>query len=290
MTANSGVIYYAVGDDCIEQAIASAQSLKHHNDLPVTLYSDKDLDSVYIDDVITIRSNEYPFFDRINYFRQTPYDKTVYLDTDTVIVGDITSVFDMMDRFDIVASINETRDTAVEGHKFNTTDIDVPESFPEYQCGVIGFCDNPKIMSLFDDWQSRYKQYRDKYILDQPFFREAIYHGDIDLGTLPTEYNALINLGGYFEQEIRIVHLAGSKPEHVPFTSKNTTKERINDIDVEVPTKRVIYYDSMNRLRVKNTYGNTSMLANSLLRIKNGLIEGILQLTKSLYDPEKRNN
>jgi hypothetical protein len=105
----------------------------------------------------------------------------------------------MMDRFDIVASINETRDTAVEGHKFNTTDIDVPESFPEYQCGVIGFCHNPKVMSLFDDWQSRYKRYRDKYILDQPFFREAIYHSDIDLGTLPTEYNALINLGGYFE-------------------------------------------------------------------------------------------
>jgi len=277
-----GVIYYAAGERYVEQAKQSAQSLKEHNDLHVTVYSDRsNIERDCIDQVIQIEPGKDPFYDRINYFKETPYDKTLHLDTDTLVVGKIIDIFESLDRFSVVAAFNESRNTVSEEHKFETIDIDAPDSFPEYQCGVIGFRDSPEVQRLFSDWQDRYADYRDQFVLDQPHFREALYQNEVKLGTLPSEYNLLVYFGGYIQQEAKIIHYAGTEPEKLPSllgtdSSLDQTVEKING---DAPETRVLFYDGWNKLRVVPTTGNGHLLfraARSLLRdglfstIKNG--------------------
>lgn len=207
-----GVIYYATGQKYVEEAKESAESLKQHNDLHVTIFTDvKEIDSDVFDNIERITPGDHPFYDRINYFKKSPYQKTLHLDTDTYITGDITPIFEMLDRFDIVAAINENRDTVAEDTKFETIELNVPDSFPEYQCGLIGFNDDTRVNELLDDWQGRYDKYKSSNVLDQPFFREAVYQNtDIQIGTLPSEYNLLVNFPGYLQQRARIIHFGGS--------------------------------------------------------------------------------
>jgi len=254
-----GVIYYATGAQYVAEATRSARSLKEHNDIDVTIFTDQNgLDRTCFDCVEQIDPGEHPFYDRINYFKESPYDRTLHLDTDTIVIGDIKPIFEMLERFEVVAAINETRHTASKDHKFDTVNINAPEAFPEYQCGVIGFCNTRRVRELFDDWQQRYANYLDDFVLDQPFFREAVYNSEIDIGTLPSEFNALLYMGGYFEQEVRIVHLAGKKPEtlSVPFLRYKNTSKAVKLLNANVPERRVLFYDSWNRLIVKPTNGN----------------------------------
>jgi len=290
--AERGVIYYATGETYVQQAKRSAQSLKEHNDVHVTVYSDRrEIEEECIDRVVQIDPGEHPFYDRINYFKQAPYDRVLHLDTDTVVVGDIKPLFEMLERFDVVAAINESRDTASEHHKFDTVDIDAPDPFPEYQCGVIGFCTTDRVMDLFDDWQHRYADYLDDFVLDQPFFREALYNSDIHIGTLPSEYNALLNLGGYFEERVRIVHLAGKSRETLSWlSSEDTGVERlVGRLNKDVPAKRVLFYDSWNRLRVKHTTGNKNVAFRLLNSIdKNGIVHTAKRVSEVVRQKTKR--
>lgn len=223
-----GVIYYATGQKYLEDAEESAKSLKEHNDLHITVFTDVDnIETKVFDNIEKIDSGEHPFYDRINYFKKSPYQKTLHLDTDTYITGDITPIFEMLDRFDVVAAINENRDTVAEDTKFETVELNVPDAFPEYQCGVIGFSNNKDAIELLEDWQNRYSKYKDRNVLDQPFFREAIYQNkNIQIGTLPSEYNLLVNFPGYIQQKARIIHFGGSsKPNPEKVAKKINEKE-----------------------------------------------------------------
>jgi hypothetical protein len=256
-----GVIYYATGTKYVEQMLVSAESLKQHTDLPVTVYSDEQIHSQYIDNVVVITPGEHPFYDRINYFKQTPYDKTLYLDTDTYIAGDVSPIFEMLDRFDVVAAFNESRDTAAPHTKFDTVDLDVPPSFPEYQCGVIGYQNTEPIQQLFDDWQTRYKPYRDKHLIDQPHFREALYNSNLAIGTLPSEYNTLANFGGYLHEYVRLLHYAGSNKKRLGCGTPDadTLQEFVDVLNEDAPKDRVFYYDSARCLQVTPTTQNLTL-------------------------------
>lgn len=294
--SSRGIIYYATGEDYIDEAICSARSVKNYNDIHITIFTDRhNLQSECFDQIETIEPGEYPFYDRIKYFKQTPYDRTLHLDTDTIITGNILPIFDMLDRFDVVAAINESRNTASKNHRFETVNIDAPDSFPEYQCGVIGFRDTEQVESLLDDWQSRYLPYRNKNVLDQPFFRESLYNNDVNIGTLPSEYNALLYLGGYFEQKIKIIHFGGTKPKEfaLPFINYKPIDELISEINQPapnkpVPTKRVIFYDCLNRIQVRNVAEPRSIIPRMIQSINyNGIRRTISIGLNKLYDGVK---
>jgi lipopolysaccharide biosynthesis glycosyltransferase len=248
-----GVIYYATGAKYVEQALISAKSLKAHNDVAVTVYTDRsDLASPYVDMAITISPGDYPFYDRINYFQESPYDRTVYLDTDTYIAGDITPLFAMLERFDIVAAFNEDRNTAGEHTSFETIEIDVPDAFPEYQCGVIGYRNTEAVQTCFDEWQQRYKPYRDANLLDQPHFREALYHSPVSIGTLPREYNVMVNFGGYLDDEAVILHYGGDNRPYIGDSMPGAaiSEEIVRQLNENTPEHRVFFYDSSDEFRV----------------------------------------
>jgi hypothetical protein len=240
-----GVIYYATGQKYLEDAEESARSLKEHNNLHITVFTDVDnIETKVFDNIEKIDPGEHPFYDRINYFKKSPYQKTLHLDTDTYITGDITPIFEMLNRFDVVAAINENRDTVAEDTKFETVDLNIPDAFPEYQCGVIGFSDSTDVMELLEEWQSRYSNYKDKNVLDQPFFRKAVYNNEnIQLGTLPSEYNLLVNFPGYLQQSARIIHFGG--------TGRANPEKLVKKINAEEGKQRVYYEDFKRKITVR---------------------------------------
>jgi hypothetical protein len=267
-----GVIYYATGTEYVEQALRSAESLKRHNDLSVTVYSDKEIDSPYVDSVVTISPSEYPLYDRINYFKQTPYDRTIQMDTDTYILGDLSPVFELLDRFNIAAAYDEYRDTATEQSRFENVDIDAPDSFPEFQCGVIAYRNNETVQSFFDDWQARYGPYRDRNLLDQPHFREALYNNEIAVGTLPSEYNVRINFGGFLYNDAKVIHYAGS--ENRPFVGTEVPDAEFSEgladtLNHDTPRSRVVIVKPREGIRVLPTVDKSNSMRYRIRRSVN---------------------
>ena len=65
--------------------------------------------------------------------RLAPYDRVIFLDTDTFITGDLIGLFTLLDRFDFAFAPEPN------GRPDHGTDAGVPQAFPEPNSGVFAF-------------------------------------------------------------------------------------------------------------------------------------------------------
>lgn len=112
-------------------------------DYPITLVADVDpgadcFDEVYVDD------SSFEKADKPRTLRQTPYERTVYFDTDIYLEDRIDLLFEVLDNFELAAKRN--RDG---GHLDDESDV--PDAFPEYHAGLIAYRDTEAVMDLFSD-------------------------------------------------------------------------------------------------------------------------------------------
>lgn len=202
---SKGVLYVASGDKYIREAERSIESLRNHMpEIPVTLYADRELSREQVDCVRELQNPDYHFGDSILTPQMIPYDRTLYLDTDTYITEPINELFDLLDRFEIAAAHNPAR------KKLETTQSyaaqGVPESFPQYNTGVLALKKNERISEFLLDWNRIYNENNDEGELNQPSFREALYKNDIHIATLTPEYNCRIPRAGYLHGSAKILH------------------------------------------------------------------------------------
>src|ERR1700728_2121051 len=105
-----GVFYVATGDKYRNEALKSVKSLKKH--LPgihTTLYSDQLCDPGHFNRNIIITSPKFSFQDKVECFQLVDYERAIFLDADTYVAGDISDLFDLLDRFDFAAAIEVAR-------------------------------------------------------------------------------------------------------------------------------------------------------------------------------------
>lgn len=189
-----GVIYVATGDKYIAEACNSASSLKKQMpDIKITLFTDHNFDNVHFENIIIIPQPHYNYRDKIVYMSQSPYDYTLFLDTDTYICNDFREIFTLLDRFDIAVAYTPQR-----AGKFK----DVPESFQMMNTGVILYRKTPEIIEFFNEWLKLHKN-KDP---DQPTFREAIYKSLLRLAILTPEYNYRFPFLGCVSGKVKIIH------------------------------------------------------------------------------------
>ncbi|AYD01631.1 hypothetical protein [Neorhizobium sp. NCHU2750] len=183
----NGIIYIAFGKRYVDEAIFSARSAKAFTSLPICIFSDIKTGEDCFDEEIII-SPEHKRA-KVDFLSRSPYERTLYLDSDTEIKSDITDVFDILDRFDIAAAQDHCRKTSRWSLKIPAYAA-VPYAFPEYNGGVILYRKGPALSAFLDEWRRCFYENRENTNgQDQASFRISLWNSDLKLHTLPAEFN-----------------------------------------------------------------------------------------------------
>jgi len=199
----NGILYVAIGEEHYLEAITSANSVKEQMDASITLVSDRiKVDNVF-DELITMQVEGYSPECKIQAASLSPYDKTLMLDTDTYVVADVN--FDMLDRFDVAAVFEPSRGGW-------PTSRPVPDCFPEFNSGVLGFKKCKVVDKLLADWLRSWKETGARG--DMGALREALYYSNARLCVLPPEYNYRFSSPACVSRLVRIIHGPGDKERY----------------------------------------------------------------------------
>jgi hypothetical protein len=282
-----GVVYIAIGRECIGEALESAASLKHAMPAcPVTLFCDQVMDYAPIDSVVPIEGNSWGPAVRIDLIGSSPYERTLFLDSDTYISGDLSELFSLTDNFDLAAAHAPVR----ASYQLDA----VPDSFPEYNGGVILFRQSPSVRALFSKWADYYRRDLERLrcseirwrrppermfyhgdLPDQPTLREALYSSDLRIATLPPEYNCRFSLPGFVDGQVKILHgRALNLPQVAEAINAVTTRrgfeERSGTIRLirhREPSKHVLSVENiLYTLRRRGLRWTASTVARRLLK------------------------
>jgi hypothetical protein len=203
-----GILYLATGDRrFLKATIVSARSAKRAMpDVHITLVSDApwsgESASPPFDDLRLVsppRSALEFFRLRIEALSDSPYDLTLHLDGDTYIVRDVRELFGLLDRFDIAA--------AHDTHRISVQIDDLPESFPEFNAGVIAYRTRA-LVAIRNRWLELYDGLGESETgaYDQPSLRQALWESDLRIGTLPSEFNCRFMHAGSYNMPVAILH------------------------------------------------------------------------------------
>jgi lipopolysaccharide biosynthesis glycosyltransferase len=104
--AHSGVIYSVTGEKFLREAERSAASVRRHMPgLRIAIYTERtDADPSLFDIIRPIAAPTFSVFDKQFGFRETLFEKSLFLDSDTYVVKAFPEIFDLLDRFDFAAT------------------------------------------------------------------------------------------------------------------------------------------------------------------------------------------
>lgn len=218
-----GVVYVATGIQHTAEAIRSAQSVrKHMPDLSMILYTDQDEGAFHLFmEVRKIERPRYSFGDKVPPLKESPFDRTLFLDTDTHICAPIHDLFDVLDRFDIAVSHAPYRPARPSI---------TPSCFCEFNSGVIAYRMNSETRQFFDKWLQLYQAFvaTTGMTEDQPTLRQALYESPIGLYILPPEYNFRTVMPGFSGRgPVKILHGRGIAMERLENWVNNSQNIRV---------------------------------------------------------------
>jgi hypothetical protein len=181
----NGAIYVATGPDYLDLARASAATLKHHNpDLPVDVFTDlPDTPGLEVFDAVHPVPRIHPRA-KIDCMPLSRFDRTLYLDCDTLALAPFGDLFDLMKRFDLALAHDMRRASALvrQGHRERT-----PYAFPQLNSGVVLYRRSPAMGAFFADWAARYAAAG--ITRDQVSLKDLLWSTDLRFYVLPTEFN-----------------------------------------------------------------------------------------------------
>ncbi|MBV7408006.1 putative nucleotide-diphospho-sugar transferase [Maritimibacter sp. DP1N21-5] len=180
-----GVIYVATGADYRDLAQASARSLRAcEPDLAIDLFTDDPaqiagglFDVVHLIETPHDRS-------KLDCMALTRFERTLFLDCDTLVVNPLGDLWTVLDRFDLALAHDVRRTSALirQGHRHET-----PYAFPQLNSGVMLYRRSPAMDDFLAEWLRRYVAaggYR-----DQPILKDLLWESDLRFYVLPPEFN-----------------------------------------------------------------------------------------------------
>jgi len=185
-----GVLYVVTGEKHLRAAIRSAQSVcQRCPDLLIHLFADANPEKFMGGAPSPFNScagieNPHPR-SKVDCLFRSPYDETLYLDSDTEVVADFREVFVLLEKFDMALAHDLIRNTPKPSWK-----RELPPSFPEFNTGVILYRNNPGVIRLLKAWQQAYHEAG--FSPDQITLREILWETDLKVAVLPPEYNTFM--------------------------------------------------------------------------------------------------
>lgn len=137
--------------------------------------------------------------------RLAPYERVIFIDTDTYVAGDLSDLFRLLDNFDLAVAHEPTR-----GWDYTTS---APLAFCELNTGVIVFRNDARVGEFFTTWEKQFAIMRQEQELtnDQPSFRTTLWeNSDLRFTTLPSEYHLICGKPVAIAWEARLLHSRGN--------------------------------------------------------------------------------
>lgn len=200
---SNGYVYVVNTNEYLDEALTSLDSLKRASpEAAVTIIT---AESLFRTDVAGV--NWLPLLGTYDSpivkteAIRAPYERCIFLDSDTRVLGDIGELFALLDRFDLAAVHEPTR-----GWDYKTP---AAKAFPELNTGVLVFRRTAPVHAFFGQWRDLYNELRASQGLknDQPGFRTALWLNDeISHATLTTEYHMVTGKGASISWDARLLH------------------------------------------------------------------------------------
>jgi hypothetical protein len=201
-----GVVFAAIGEKYINEAILSARSIrKKMPDLPICLFTEEKVDAVEFDRVEVLeRSHEG--FKGIKLYKplalaHSPFNITLFLDSDTYVCSDCSELFDMTRSCELVIA-HDTADMSVPIVKGREM-----ANFYPYNSGVMCFPKSVRTSRLLTDWFDILEKEFDEHQWDQRALMASILKNKIFTYTLQPIYNCRTNFIVSLPQlAVKIIH------------------------------------------------------------------------------------
>ena len=167
----------------INEAIFSAKSLrKIEPSANICLFTDQKIKSDVFSEIkivdMSLRCKQY-------YLDKSPYEKTIYIDSDTYIDHNIEDMFIMLDKYDMIGCHDYARKRMFPIPEY----MNIPYAFSEINGGILGYKKNSSFDIFLKLWREYYEKYKSITPYDQPSLRIALWKSNINLYILPIEYN-----------------------------------------------------------------------------------------------------
>ena len=228
MDIERGFIFAATGQKYVKLACNAAQTLaKASPGFPIDLFTN--LPSEVPDGIF---SKIIPLSDdfvrpKMRALQNSRFDKTIYLDADVIVFSDISDIFDVLERFDIAAAMDQFQNHPLARRIYS---LPMPAAFPQLNSGVIGIKKTRLSQQFLHDWDDAVRNSPIKR--DQPAMRELLFLSALQLATLPPEYNYMDIYTGFTHRHSR--HIA-PRVFHLPhlhlyFDSKKTPDNALKSL------------------------------------------------------------
>lgn len=202
-----GFVYVATGDSYYQEAAASAASLrKHHPHHRVCLVTDRVRGAPFWDDLVVLQAPAFGFRDKLSMLA-CPYERFVFLDTDTTVFGPLDELFTLLEKMDVCGvQMFEGQDYIMPG---------IPHSFCEMNSGMLGFRRSPLVDAFFESWRRHYlafvsqnqgEHYHYANVGDQKSLRAALWETPVRIAGVGPEFNFIPFKMDFASLPVRVLH------------------------------------------------------------------------------------
>ncbi len=145
-----GIVYIAFGETYRAEASRSIASVRRHSPgLPAAVIGDVAFEGEPQPDFFVQRPLNLTYGSKMEYlFEGTPFDRTLFLDTDTVLARDVTPIFDLLDGYEF-------------GLRFSGPECDeglAPRFHPYAHSAALLFSRTPGAREIFAEWKRSYDE------------------------------------------------------------------------------------------------------------------------------------
>lgn len=201
-----GILLVATGEKYLNEAAESALQCKRvMPEVSICLATrTKPSSASVFDRILFLPEGADSYNDKILAMQELPFDRTLFLDTDTVCLEPVDELFDLLDHWDLAVAHAPVRE-------FLHSPEGVPDYFTEFNTGVMAIRQTPQTKKLIQHWHQAHALICALYgprTTDQPAFRQAMWQCRPRFFTLTPEYN-LRTCMNYFvggNARVKIVH------------------------------------------------------------------------------------
>jgi hypothetical protein len=237
------------------------------NDLPHLLFASADIEPEPGLSITRFEPSANAYADKIANMRGSPFERTIYLDTDTFVVDEIVHLLALLDHFDLAVAHEH-------GHR-GRGDPDVPAAFSEFNTGVVAWRANDRVAAFLRSWEQTYIAWlRDEPFMgagkpsprrqarrppgspswggaaDQPAFRRCAWEHDVRLFVLAPEYNFRPGVPTTVVDRVRVIH--GRHRDYGALAARVNDKEQKPRSFPQQTSMRMKVKRLLNRARVSN--------------------------------------